>query len=331
MGVELPMPDLSQERVLRFIWGVRPCRRGGLRLESEQLGHVRVIHNYGHGGSGVTLSLGCAAAVSAMLGPPGGERVAVLGGGVSGLSVALELLRAGHSVRVYAEVLAMQTTSAIAGALWFPLGIDFPEPGEARDRFNGILKESYSRFCELLGSDWGVREIDVYEPIGAEVHPEYFEAGVIGPPSVVGAGDPMPPGLGACRVFRSLFVDTTRYLPRLHDEVQRLGAAFEMRRFTDLRSVADLDERIVVNCLGLASGGVFGDAAVFPARGLMVEIEGRSIDYAIHDGFKYIFPREDTLLLGGTYEVGCDGPPADDSGYEVILEHHRHRLSRASV
>ena len=34
--------------------------KNGLRLEEETLGNKRVIHNYGHGGAGVTLSWGCA-------------------------------------------------------------------------------------------------------------------------------------------------------------------------------------------------------------------------------------------------------------------------------
>lgn len=41
--------------------GLRPFRRIGVRLEKEQLPGGRiVIHNYGHGGSGFTLSWGCA-------------------------------------------------------------------------------------------------------------------------------------------------------------------------------------------------------------------------------------------------------------------------------
>jgi D-amino-acid oxidase len=38
--------------------GLRPFRQGGVRLE-RQAG-TRLVHNYGHGGSGVTLSWGCA-------------------------------------------------------------------------------------------------------------------------------------------------------------------------------------------------------------------------------------------------------------------------------
>jgi D-amino-acid oxidase len=39
--------------------GLRPARPA-LRLEAERIGNATVIHNYGHGGAGFTLSWGCA-------------------------------------------------------------------------------------------------------------------------------------------------------------------------------------------------------------------------------------------------------------------------------
>ena len=57
--LEIDPPTVLRERV-----GLRPFRRSGVRLEREQLRDDRpVIHNYGHGGSGFTLSWGCAEAV----------------------------------------------------------------------------------------------------------------------------------------------------------------------------------------------------------------------------------------------------------------------------
>jgi D-amino-acid oxidase len=52
---------MESPRVLRERVGLRPFRKSGVRLESEKLGDGRtVLHNYGHGGSGFTLSWGCA-------------------------------------------------------------------------------------------------------------------------------------------------------------------------------------------------------------------------------------------------------------------------------
>ena len=58
--LEIDEPDVLAERV-----GLRPFRRSGVRVERAQLRDGRVlIHNYGHGGSGFTLSWGCAEAVA---------------------------------------------------------------------------------------------------------------------------------------------------------------------------------------------------------------------------------------------------------------------------
>src|SRR5688572_12014546 len=57
LGIE--QPKVVGERV-----GLRPFRRSGVRVERTQLRDGRVvIHDYGHGGSGFTLSWGCAEAV----------------------------------------------------------------------------------------------------------------------------------------------------------------------------------------------------------------------------------------------------------------------------
>src|SRR6266568_6719401 len=54
--LRIDKPNVLAERV-----GLRPFRKSGVRLERHQLPDGRiVIHNYGHGGSGFTLSWGCA-------------------------------------------------------------------------------------------------------------------------------------------------------------------------------------------------------------------------------------------------------------------------------
>jgi len=54
--LKIDKPSILAERV-----GLRPFRKSGVRLERDQLRDGRtVIHNYGHGGAGFTLSWGCA-------------------------------------------------------------------------------------------------------------------------------------------------------------------------------------------------------------------------------------------------------------------------------
>jgi D-amino-acid oxidase len=60
--------EIKSPRVIRERVGLRPFRKSGVRLEKEKLRDGRtVIHNYGHGGSGFTLSWGCAQEVLVMI------------------------------------------------------------------------------------------------------------------------------------------------------------------------------------------------------------------------------------------------------------------------
>jgi D-amino-acid oxidase len=60
------VPELADAPVLGERIGLRPARHGGPRVEIDPSGHPgrRLVHAYGHGGAGVTLSWGCAAEVA---------------------------------------------------------------------------------------------------------------------------------------------------------------------------------------------------------------------------------------------------------------------------
>lgn len=330
MPTVLPTPDLSDSAILRFVHGIRPCRTGGLRLETDEAAGKRIVHNYGHGGCGVTLGLGCAEEVVRLARPlatPGRDAIGVLGGGVAGLTAALALAEAGYRVRIYAQALAPDTVSSIAGALWLPTGIDFPNPGPARDRFNALLRRSHEQLASLDRDRWGIRELPIYEPFDTENHPEYFESGVLTPPRPMTASDPTVPGLTNGRVFRTLFIDTPRYLTELRARLDRLGAMVVTSSLRTLDDIASLEEPVLVNSLAAGSRIIFGDTAMFPARGLLVHMRPQNLGYIYHDCYSYMFPREGALLLGGSFEPGISEPPADDTPYRAILERHRARFA----
>src|SRR4051795_8951974 len=70
-------------------------------------------------------------------------RVIVVGAGVVGLSCALRLLEAGHRVDVVARDLPLETTSAVAAAIWHPSRAWPP------DRVEGWSRASYDVFAGL--------------------------------------------------------------------------------------------------------------------------------------------------------------------------------------
>ena len=72
----LLVPELTGARVQGHRVGLRPARPE-VRLEAEDVGATRVVHCYGHGGAGVTLSWGCAEEVAGLVGggsAPGADR-----------------------------------------------------------------------------------------------------------------------------------------------------------------------------------------------------------------------------------------------------------------
>jgi len=88
------LPALRGAPVLSAWAGLRPVR-DSVRLEADALpGGVRVVHNYGHGGSGVVCSWGCAEEVVRMAGAPRALRPRDLGDQAAGLPPLLHQPRA---------------------------------------------------------------------------------------------------------------------------------------------------------------------------------------------------------------------------------------------
>ena len=127
-------------------------------VRAEKLGDKALVHNYGHGGGGVTLSWGTSE-LAVPLGFAGPDRkYAVLGCGAVGLATARLLQERGGKVTIYADKLPPETTSNIAGAQWWPfLVYDHDKISDAfKDQFVKAANLAYRRYQNLLSPYYGV-------------------------------------------------------------------------------------------------------------------------------------------------------------------------------
>ncbi|MGP3636298.1 FAD-dependent oxidoreductase, partial [Streptomyces sp. 24-1644] len=62
-------PEIAGARIIGHRVGLRPSRDAGVRIEAGPMpGGGRLVHNYGHGGAGVTVAWGCAREAARLVG-----------------------------------------------------------------------------------------------------------------------------------------------------------------------------------------------------------------------------------------------------------------------
>src|SRR5688500_8280660 len=127
--VRLAPVNVASDRIIRITIGLRPFRPSGFVLRTEKLDGKTIVHNFGHGGSGMSLSWGTASMASEMAMAHLERKAAVIGSGVVGLTSARELQRHGFDVTIYAATVPPDTTSNMSLAGFTPTSglIDFPK------------------------------------------------------------------------------------------------------------------------------------------------------------------------------------------------------------
>ena len=314
----------DESRIIRTMAGLRPYRRSGFVVRAAPLGEKLLVHNYGHGGAGITLSWGTSKlAIELGLKGHSGD-VAVLGSGVVGLSTARLVQEAGFPVTIYTAALPPDTTSNVAGGQFHPFGLfrDDAVTPEWKDQFARALEYSWRRFQIMVGDDYGIRWLPTY------VETDSPEAKVIAtfPPinRMLAPSEHPFPWASALR-YDTMYVETGRYLRQMIRDVQIAGGKIEVRRFASPGEIALLAERLVFNCTGLGSRDLFGDQDLHPARGQLAILEPQpEVRYAFTGGPGYMFPRPDGIVLGGTFELDqWDTTPEPQTLARIIANHKR--------
>jgi len=314
----------DESRIIRTMAGLRPYRRQGFVVRQEALGEKRLVHNYGHGGGGITLSWGTSK-LATELGLQGHSgSVAVIGSGVVGLSTARLVQEAGFAVTIYAASLPPDTTSNVAGGQFHPFAVFHAGDvtPEFMTQFTRALDYSWRRYQIMVGDDYGIRWLPTYVEAGS------VEDKVIAnfPPinRMLGEAEhPFPAG----SMFRydTMYVETGRYLRQMMRDFQVAGGKIEVRRLAAPAEIAALQERLVFNCTGLGARDLFGDQELQPVRGQLAILEPQpEVRYAALGAFGYMFPRADGILLGGTFERDVwDATPQPSDIARILASHKR--------
>jgi glycine/D-amino acid oxidase-like deaminating enzyme len=320
---------VDEERVTRVIAGLRPFRPSGFVVRGERLGDKLLVHNYGHGGGGVTLSWGTAElAVDAGFAGPDRD-YAVLGCGAVGLATARLLQRRGGRVTIYAEKLPPETTSNIAGGQWWPASVhddDAASPTYVAQHL-AASRLAHRHWQTMLGPHYGVRWIRNYAVSQRSTDPgQVSERDPLRPlaPETRTLGPGEHPFTGRnVRQYDTMMVEPPVYLQAVVEDFLTAGGRISVRRFADRAQVAALSEPVVFNCTGLGAGALFGDAEIMPVKGVLVVLLPQpEVTYNILGGGGYMFPRADGIILGGTFDRGdWTLEPEPDEVARILTRH----------
>jgi len=331
-------PRIQSDQVIRTVVGLRPYRPSGFVVRGEKMGEKLVIHNYGHGGGGITLSWG-SSALAVREAPPAAanRRAAVVGAGIMGLTTARLLQDRGWTVTVYTKALPPHTTSNIAGGQWSPTSVF--EESRATAAFQAQFKEAarlaHHAFQNLVGGGYGVRWIENYFLNSQHVEPRdnYYlrELPELFPSLAELKPEEHPFSSPFVYRFVTMLIEPSVFLRRTMSDIREAGGRFEIRDFRDRAEVLALDEPVIFNCTGLGAAALFGDTELTPVRGQLVFVPpDERLDYLTvggGEGVLYMFPRPDGILLGGTFERGASHLTADQATTERILREHA-RIAR---
>ena len=316
--LQLPPLRASPDRITAVTVCTRPFRAQGPRLDVEQVGQKTVIHNYGHGGSGWSLSWG-SSGIAVQKAVATGERdIAVIGCGALGLTSSLLLQRAGSHVTIYAKELPPNVRSSLATGLWTPdsrICLEEYATPSFKQLWESMARQSFLTYQTLLGLPGNpVEFIDNYfvsdepelpprrgalqddRPPFARLQGELI--GDLSPRSETFGPGSHPLGARYLRRNTLMMFNLSAYARMLTADFLSNGGQIEIKEFHSPADFAQLRQKTLINATGYGSRALFNDQSITPVRGQLARmIPQAEINYGLfYKGASFV-PRRDGLVF----------------------------------
>ena len=314
-GVAEIAPIKAQtDRITGVYVCTRPFRAAGPRIETERLGDKTIVHNYGHGGSGWSLSWGSSTMALHMAQSTGVRQLGVIGCGALGLTSALLAQRAGLSVRIYAKELPPDVYSMRASGLWTPDSriCDAEHAPAFAARWEEMTRTSFRTYQSMLGlpgkpiewidgyalsdTPWSQQTESVSdEPEYGNLHGSVRDLTPRGVDLPVGSH---PFAQAYVRRFTTMMFNITAYARMLMADFLVAGGKIEVREFHSPRELLKLPERTLINATGYGARALFNDDSIIPVRGQTARlIPQPEVTYGLYTEHLSVVPRSDGLLV----------------------------------
>ena len=335
------------DRLMRITVCLRPFRATGPRIELERIAGKQVIHHYGHGGSGWSLSWGSAMTAVPLALQAGAREVAVVGAGAIGLTTALTAQRMGLKVVIYAAERFPDVRSNRATGTWSPFSRIAMEkavdPGFAA-RWEVMARRSWAMHQHYLGrAGTPVEFLERFvlfdappgpynpEPVplpgGGSDHFVDYEERLrdISPRNEPLAPDQHPFPVAVARRNVAMNFNVAALSSTLEQEFLMAGGRFEPMTLASPRDFARIRERVIFNCTGYGARALMGDSSIIPVRGQIAWLPPQpEVRYGVYYRYIGVTPRADGIVV---QHVG----PNEAFGFNDANETPDPEAARASV
>jgi hypothetical protein len=311
----------DEDRLFKITVCTRPFRAQGPRIEAEKLGDKLLVHNYGHGGSGWSLSWGSGEVALELAFPgrdPSQTDIAVIGCGALGLTSAILAQRAGaRSVTIYAKDRPSESRSFRATGSWTPdsrVALTKDAPAAFAAQWEQMARTSWHYYQSFLGLPGNPIEFndryalsdphpDVAEqqkhdedPLGfayymdriRDLNPRFQD---------LPAGSHPFPTRWARRRTDMMF-NITSYVHQLTEDFQLNGGKIVTREFHSPAEFATLAQPVILHSTGYAARALFSDNSLTPVKGQIGWlIPQPEVNYGLYYGNLNLLSRSDGIVV----------------------------------